>query len=54
MLRLHPRTGGPDFGVENWGGGVTEQSVTGQSVTSGKCDGAESRSGRKDWGVDSK
>ena len=33
--------------------GVTKRSVTGQSVTSGKCDGAETRSGRKDWGVDS-
>ena len=30
-----------------------EQSVMGQSVTSGKRDRAEMWSGRKDWGVDS-
>ena len=33
--------------------GVMEQSVMGWSVTSGKCDRAEMRSGRKDWRVDS-
>ena len=30
---------------------MTEQSVMGWSVTSGKCDRVEMQSRRKDWGV---
>ena len=59
VLRLHPRLGVLisewRFGeAECWSDGVTEQSVMGWSVTSGKCDGAETWSGREDWEVDSK
>ena len=43
--------------ISEWRFGEAEcwsDGVTGQSVTSRKCDGVETRSGGKDWGVDSK